>query len=109
MTRITLNEINDTMEEIPSKLLLVINAIDKGNAKTHQPLRTLIEEVQTSNRKQNNVVEQVLQTISNNYAGISTAIQEGFQGVEKRNVEKGKIDTNTNKTKQHISTLLKNT
>ena len=109
MTRITLNEINDIMEEIPSKLLLVINAIDKGNAKTHQPLRTLIEEVQTSNRKQNNVVEQVLQTISNNYAGITTAIQEGFQGVEKHNIEKGKIDINANKIKQHISTLWKNT
>ena len=50
-TRITLNEINNTMEEIPSKLLLVVNAIDKGNAKTHQLLRTLIEEVQASNRK----------------------------------------------------------
>ena len=50
MTIITLNEINDTMEEIPSKLLLVINAIDKGNAETHQLLRTLIEEVQTSNK-----------------------------------------------------------
>ena len=58
MTRITVNEINDTMEEIPSKLLLVINAIDKGNAETHhQLLRTLIEEVQTSKRKQNNMVE----------------------------------------------------
>ena len=109
MTRITLNEINDAMEEIPSKLLLVINAIDKGNAERHQLLRTLIEEVQTSNRKQNNVVEQVLQTISNNSAGMSTAIQEGFQGVENRNVEKGKIDTNANKIKQHISTLWKNT
>ena len=86
MTRITANEINDTMEEIPSKLLLVINAIDKGNAETHQLLRTLIEEVQTSERKQNNTVEQVLQTISNNSAGISTAIQEGFQGVENRNL-----------------------
>ena len=71
MTRITLNEINDTMKEIPAKLLLVIKAIEKGNAETHQLLRTLIEEVQTSNRKQNNVVEEVLQTISNNSAGIS--------------------------------------
>ena len=60
MTRITLNEINDTMEEIPSKLLLVINAIGKGNAEAHQLLQTLIEEVQKSNRNQNNVVEQVL-------------------------------------------------
>ena len=41
--------------------------------------------------------------------GISTAIQEGFQGVENRNVEKGKTDTNANKIKQHISTLWKNT
>ena len=97
------------MEEMPSKLLLVVNAIDKGNAKTHQLLRTLIEEVQASNRKQNHVVEHVLQTIFNNSAGISTAIQEGFQEVENRNVEKGKIDTNANKIKQHISTLWENT
>ena len=48
MTRITLNEINDTMEEILSKLLLVINGIDKGNAETHQLLQTLIEEEQAS-------------------------------------------------------------
>ena len=110
MTRITLIQLyNYTMEEIPSKLLLVVNAINKGNAKTHQLLRTLIEEVQTSNRKQNNVVEHVLQTVSNNSAGISTAIQEGFREVENRYVEKGKIDTNANKIKQHISTLWKNT
>ena len=68
-----------------------------------------MEEIQTSNRNQNNVVEQVLQTISNNSAGIRTAIQEGFQGVENRNIEKGKIDTNANKIKQHISNLWKNT
>ena len=58
-----------------------------------------MEEVQTRNRNQNNVVEQVLQTISNNSAEIRTAIQEGFQGVENRNIEKGKIDTNANKIK----------
>ena len=85
-----------------------INAIDKGNAEAHQLLRTLIEEVQTSNRKQNNVVEQVLQIIFDDSAGISTAIQEGFQRVENRNVEKGKINTNANKIKQLISTFWKN-
>ena len=68
-----------------------------------------MEEVQTSNRRQNNVIEQVLQAISNNSARISTSIQEGFQGVKNRNVEKGKIDTNANKIKQHISILWKNT
>ena len=78
MKRITLNEINDAMEETPSKLLLVFNVIDKGNAETHQLLQTLTEEVQTSNRKQNNAVELILQIISNNSAGISTGTQEGF-------------------------------
>ena len=38
---------------IPSKLLLVISAIDdKGNVDAHQLLQTPIEKVQTSNRKQ---------------------------------------------------------
>ena len=78
MKRITLNEINDAMEETPSKLLLVFNVIDKGNAETHQLLQTLTEEVQTSNRKQNNAVELILQIISNNSARISTGTQEGF-------------------------------
>ena len=34
--------------------------------------------------------------ISNNSAGVSTAIQEGFQGVENCNNEKGKLDTDPN-------------
>ena len=64
MARITLNKINDAMEETPSKLLLVFNVIDKGTAETHQLLQTVTEKVQTSNRKQNNAGEKVLQTIS---------------------------------------------
>ena len=35
MTRITLNELNETMEEIPAKLMLIINVVDKGNAEIH--------------------------------------------------------------------------
>ena len=53
MTRITLNELNKTMEEIPAKLMLIINAIDKGNAETHGLLRTLINESKTV--MQNNI------------------------------------------------------
>ena len=34
--------------------------------------------------------------ISNNSAGVSTAIQEEFQGVENCNNEKGKLDTDAN-------------
>ena len=90
VTRITLNEINDTIEEIPSKLLLVINAINKINAAPSWLWQTLIEELQTSNRIQNNVVEQVLQIISNNSTGISTTINKGFQEVENQNLEKCK-------------------
>ena len=45
MTRTILNEINNTMKEIPSKLLLVINVIDGWNGETNQLLWTLIIEV----------------------------------------------------------------
>ena len=34
--------------------------------------------------------------IPNNSAWVSTAIQEGFQGVENYNNEKGKLDTDAN-------------
>ena len=52
MARITLNELNETMEEITEKLMLIINAIDKGNAETHGLLRTIINEIKGSNSKQ---------------------------------------------------------
>ena len=47
MTRIALNELDETMEEIPAKLMLIINAIDKGKAETNGLLRTLINELKT--------------------------------------------------------------
>ena len=47
MTRITLNELDETMEEIPAKLMLIINVIDKGKAETNGLLRTLINELKT--------------------------------------------------------------
>ena len=87
MTRITLNKINNTMEEKPSNPLLVINAINKVLAETHQLLQTLIEEVQRSNKTQNNVVAHVLQTISHNSARMSTAKKERFQEVENRKLK----------------------
>ena len=34
MTRIKLNELNEIMEEIPVKLMLIINAVIKDNAET---------------------------------------------------------------------------
>ena len=79
MTRIRLHEINDKMEETPSKRLLVFNGINKGNTKTRQLLRTFFDKVQTRDKNENNIVEQVLKTFSNNSAGISTATKEEFQ------------------------------
>ena len=75
----TLNGINDTMDETPLKLLLVVCATNEWNAETRQLLRTLIEEALASDWNYNNAVEQVLQTISSNFAEISTAIKEVFQ------------------------------
>ena len=51
MTGTTLNELNETMEEVPAKLMLVFNAIDKGNDETHGLLRSLINEIKDDNSK----------------------------------------------------------
>ena len=40
------------MEEIPGKLILIIDAIDKGNAEAHGLLRTLINVIKDGNSKQ---------------------------------------------------------
>ena len=37
------------MEEIPAKLTLIINAINKGNTETHGLLTTLTNEMQDGN------------------------------------------------------------
>ena len=66
MTGTTLNELNETMEEIPAKLMLVFNAIDKGNDETHRLFRSLINEIKDDNSKRCHLSEQLIETISNN-------------------------------------------
>ena len=79
MTRITLNEPSETMEEIPSKLMVIINVIDKGNAETHGLLRTLINEIEGGNSKQCHLSEQLIETISNNANDVATAVKTGIK------------------------------
>ena len=74
MRRIRLKELNETMKEIPAKLMLIINAIDRGNAETHVLLRTLINEVKDGNSKQDRLSEQLIRTISNS-SNVATAVK----------------------------------
>ena len=82
MTRITLNEPSETMEEIPSKLMVIINVIDKGNAETHGLLRTLINEIEGGNSKQCHLSEQLIETISNNSNNVATAVKTGIKEID---------------------------
>ena len=102
MTRITLNEPSETMEEIPSKLMVIINAIDKGNAETHGLLRTLINEIKDGNSKQCQLSEQLIETISNNSNNVATAVKTGIKEIDLQQVENGKLKTNTFKCKERI-------
>ena len=108
MTRITLNELNETMEEIPAKLMLIINAIDKGNAETHGLLRTLINEIKDGNSKQNRLSEQLVETKSNNANDVATAVKTGIKEIDLQQAEKGKLKTNAFKCKERISHLWNN-
>ena len=79
MTRITLNELNETVEEIPAKLTLIINAIDKGKAETNGLFRALINEIEDGNSKQCHLSEQLIETISNNANDVATAVKTGIK------------------------------
>ena len=81
MRRITLKESNETMEEIPAKLMLIINSIDRGNAETHVLLRTLINEVKDGNSKQDRLSEQLIKTISN-ISNVATAVKTGIKEID---------------------------
>ena len=100
MTRITMNEPSETMEEIPSKLMVIINAIDKGNAETYGLLRTLINEIKDGNSKQCQLSEQLIETISNNSNNVATAVKTGIKEIDLQQVENGKLKTNTFKCKE---------
>ena len=104
-----MNEVNERMEEIPAKLILIINAIDKGNAETHGLLRTLIKEVKNGNSKQCHWSEQLIETISNNANDIATAVKTGIKEIDLRQAEKEKLKTNAFKCKERISHLWNNT
>ena len=96
------------MEEIPAKLMLIINAIDKGNAETHGLLRTLINEIKDGNSKQNRLSEQVIETISSNANDVETAVKTGIKEIDLHKAEKGKLKTNAFKCKERISHLWNN-
>ena len=108
MTRITLNKLNEKMEEIPAKLMLILKAIDKGNAETHGLLRTLINEIKDGNSKQCHLSEQLIETISNNENDVATAVKIGIKEIDLQQAEKEKLKTNAFKCKEQISHLWNN-
>ena len=65
-----------------------INAIDKGNVETHGLLRTLINEIKDGNSKQNQLCEQLIETISNNANDVATAVKTGIKEIDLQQVEK---------------------
>ena len=94
MTTITLNELTEKVEEIQAKLMLIINAIDKGNGETHGLLRTLINEIKDGNSKQHRLSERLIETISNNVHDVATAVKTGIKEIDLQQAEKGKLKMN---------------
>ena len=105
MARTTLNELNETMEEIPAKVMLTINAIDNGNAETHGLVSTLINKIKDGNSKQYRLSEQLIETISNNANDVVTAVTAAIKEVNLKQAEKGKLKTKVFKCKKQISHL----
>ena len=78
------------MEEIPAKLILIFNAIDKSNAETHGLLRTLINEIIDGNSKQHRLSQQLIETISNNENDVATVVKTGIKEIRSSTNRQGK-------------------
>ena len=63
------------MGEIPAKLMLIINFINKGNAGTQGLLGTLINEIKEGNSKQYHLSGKLMETISRNENNAVTAVK----------------------------------
>lgn len=63
MTKIKLDKLNETVEEISAEPMLITNAINQNNAKTHGLHKTLINKIKDGNSKQYRLSENLKETI----------------------------------------------
>ena len=89
--------------------MLIINAIEKGNAETHGLIRTLINEIKESNSREYRLPEQLIETISNNTNDVATVVKTGIKEIDLQQAEKGKPKTSAFRCKERISHLWNNT
>lgn len=71
MAKIKLDKLNETVEEISAEPMLITNAINQNNAKTHGLHKTLINKIKDGNSKQYRLSENLKETIS--------GIENGFR------------------------------
>ena len=83
--------------------MLIVNAIDKGNAETYGLLRTLINEIKDGSSKQYHLSKQLIETIANNANDVVTAVKTGIREIDLQQAEKGKLETNAFKCTEGIS------
>ena len=101
-------EANDVLLDLPSKMMLILNAVDKGNQETHQLLRIIIDELRNNNKKQDEVSESIVTSIATTSNNIADALSNSLKEVESLKAKKAISLSEATKSKRKIDQLWKN-
>ena len=79
---------NDTLTEIPSKLLLIVDSIHKGNEEVKQLLRLLIAEIRKSREERLTTTDKMMDTIVTRLDTYATSISESIKSIAEDSTER---------------------
>ena len=103
------NSSSDTLDELPAKLMLIVDAVNKGNEETHSLLRNLINHIKENDKVGYETNEKIITAITLQSNEVSKAVKDGIQEIDLQNKLKSKEKTDISRIKQTISDLWQNT
>ena len=97
----------ELLSEITSKLMLLINSVDRGNHKTHQLLQCILEELKTKETTKSS--SKLPQSVTENSNKVAQAVTEGKKSIEKSNATSNRLLSEVKTIREGMPVLWQNT
>ena len=104
-----ISEMNETISEMPSKILLAVDAVNKGNEEVKDLLRILIEEIRKSREERKSVTDVLLETVTKKLDSNASAITQSIKIAAKDSSRKRISSSEVQGAKRSIMVLWRNT
>ena len=104
-----ISEINKTVSEIPSKILLVVDAVNKGSEKVKDLLWILIEEIRKSREERKSVTDILLETVTKRLDSNTSTITQSIKIAAEDSSRKRISSSEVHVAKRSVMVLWRNT